>query len=406
MRTAATLVLGGAVALCSPVLGASIGSESSIGLAADGNSNPFLVTSDAKAAESAAFLANVPITYTGDENTLDLIPRIRLAETHGDAQLLSNYQYLDADWRFINERNTLNASGGWHRDSTFYNVFENGALNGHTSYRQEDLANLSYARQLNERDGFQLIGFYDSIRYDAAVGQTLASYEYVQGAAEYDHQLGERWQASLTGGYGAFRLIQENYRSQQEFGQLGLNRSLTERWSLKAQLGYSWLQDRLVQPELICPVYYLYCYFGFVSYEHVQVTSRSTGSSPNGQLTLERHYERTTLDLAAARSVVPSGLGALVTQTDLKTTVNYQLSERWQLSTTLHGAALSNATAQSQIGNRRYANLDLSGNWQWTEHWLLQLSATGLVQDIDRHYSHALAFSIGAYRQFGRIRIR
>jgi hypothetical protein len=410
MRRLVSLMLGGATILSPTAFAASIGSESSIGLAADANSNPYLLTSDAKAAESAAFLLNVPITYNGDENTIDLTPRVRLAETHGDEQLLSNYQYLDADWHFSGDLTTLNASAGWHHDSTLYNVFEDGALKGRTIDRQEDIASLGWQRQLTERSDLQLTGSYDRIHYDAAAEQTLASYDYWQGSIEYDHQLSERWQGSLIGGYGTFELIESNYRSQQEFAQVALSRQLSDRWSLKAQLGYSWVQDRLVQPELYCPVSLIFCYFGIYPYEIVQVTSHSSGNSPNGQVTLERRYQRTTVDVSASRAIEPSGLGALVAQTDLSTTLSYQLSERWQLSARIHGAALANTTSnpvsESEIGNRRYADLDLAGNWQWSEHWALQLMAGVLDEDVNRRYAHSFIFSVGAYRQFGRVRLR
>lgn len=401
-----TLILGAAIAQ-STAFAASIGSESSIGLAADANSNPYLVSSGAQAAESAAFLANVPISYNGDENTVDVIPRVRFAETHGPAELLTDYQYLDADWRFASERNSLTATADWHHDSTLYNVFENGALNGRTVYREENLASLGWQRLLSERSDFQINGSYDRIDYDAAAGATLSSYEYEQGSAQYDHQIGERWQASLIGGYGSFRPIQLNYHGQQEFGDLALTRLLSERWSVKAQVGYSWLQNRLVQPELFCPVSFLYCYFGVVPFETVQVTLHSSGSSPTGQLLIERRYERTTIDLSGSRNVVPSGLGALVVQSDVAISATYQVSARWQLAATLHGASLSDATpqSQSQIGNRHAADLDLSANWQWTEHWQLQLGAIVHGQDINGQYAHGVAFSVGAFRQFGRVRI-
>jgi hypothetical protein len=399
------LIFSALTAGSSAVLAASIGSESSIGVAADADSNPYLLPSGAKAAEAAAFQADVPISYNGDENTFDLTPRVRFAETHGPAQLLTNYQYLDADWRFANERNTLTAAADWHHDSTLYNPFENSALNGQTVYRQQDLASLGWLRQLDERSDFQLSGSYDRINYDAAANATLSSYEYKQGTAQYDHRLGERWEASLTGGYGGFRLFQQNYRSQQEFGQVGLSRVLSERWSVKASLGYSWAQDRLVQPELFCSVNLIFCELGLYPFQIMQVTLRSSGHSANGQLTLQRHYERATFDLSGSRAIVPSGLGALVSQVDVSTSGTYQLSERWQLTGTLHGAVISNATAQSQIGTRRYGDLSFAGSWQWTEHWTLQMTAALRTVEINRQYAHGIALSVGAFRQFGRVRI-
>jgi hypothetical protein len=401
------LLLGASCVLGSvtPALGASIGSESSVGLAADYSSNPFLDEVGGEPAEAVAALLNVPITYNDGEQTIDLIPRLRFAETRGDAELLTNYEYLDADWRLQSERNTFSATADWHHDSTLYNVFEDGALAGKTVTRLEEIGSLAWQHQLTERSDFQINGSYDGVHYGAAADGALISYDYAQGALQYNRQLTERWQWQTSAGYGRYDVPAEQYHSQQEFIQTGLTRALSEQWSAGAKLGYAWLQDRSVVPTLYCAVPLLYCYFGISQYQIIDVTTHSSTAAPNGVLSLEHRDERLTLDVNASRAIVPSGFGELVTQTNISLGGNYRASERWTLGATLHGATLSDALQHVALGNQRYAGLDLSAAWQWTEHWTLQLTGAPLVARINGVQAHSVACSIGMFRQFGRVRL-
>jgi hypothetical protein len=76
------LALGaGCIVASSVALASSIGSESSIGIASEYSSNPYMLSSGARAAESGAVQVNLPATYNSDAQTIDLIPRARFAKT-------------------------------------------------------------------------------------------------------------------------------------------------------------------------------------------------------------------------------------------------------------------------------------------------------------------------------------
>jgi hypothetical protein len=394
-----------ALALACPVYAASVGSESSIGLASEYSSNP-LYSSPATAAESAAFLVNLPITYNGDAQTLDLIPRLRLAATRGNTELLSNYQYLDASWRLSGERTSFGADADWHRDSTLYNVFEDGALQGQTAHRTEDIGGLRWQHTLTERSDVQWTASWDRVSYGAQAQGALTSYDYGQTALQYEHSLGERWQASGSAGYGRYALVDNSYQSQQWFAQLAAKHALSERWSLTLQAGYSYLRDRKVQPELQCDVQFLFCAAGFYPFTVVDVTLRSSRGSPNGGITFEHEYQRAVLDVSISRAIQPSGLGALVTQDDASVTTTFTLSERWSLGVALHGARISDAVQSVQLGSRRYYDFGLSNTWRLTEYWSLQFGAILTQQRIDAVNRSNATASLTLFRQFGRLRLR
>src|ERR1017187_2292303 len=192
------------LALGGTALGDTLSSESSVGVSSDYNSNPFMEPSGAHAAESAAVLANLPATYTSDTQSLDLIPRLRFAETHGDVALLSNYQYLDAVWHVNSERNSFTAIADWHHDSTLYNAFENGALLGRSLRRREEIGNLNWKRELSERSDLQLSGSWDQVAYSQSAQSGLVNFYYGQGLVQYDRALSERWQWTSAIGFGRF----------------------------------------------------------------------------------------------------------------------------------------------------------------------------------------------------------
>src|SRR5450755_4725663 len=211
-RRAYAAAVGLSLALGGTALGDTLSSESSVGVSSGYNSNPFLEPSGAHAAESLAVLANLPATYTSDTQSLDLVPRLRFAETHGDEALLSNYQYLDGTWRVNGPLNTFTASADWHHDSTFYNAFENAALLGLDLRRQEDIANLDWRRDLTERSDVHLLGSWDKVNYSQSVATGVQNFSYSQALVEFDHALNERWQWTTSVGVGRYELVGLSYR--------------------------------------------------------------------------------------------------------------------------------------------------------------------------------------------------
>ncbi len=374
-----------------------------MGLEADYNSNPYLRSAQVQGAESEAVIANLPATYTSDTISYELIPRLRFATTQGVTALLSDYQYLDADWRLAQERNTIALGGSWHRDSTFYNLFENSALNGTTLHRQEELASGSWTRLLGERSDLALTGSYDQINYAHNPALVVVSYDYLQGSLQYDRTLSERWKWTLTGGYGQYQLRDQSYRSDNRFAQTSLAYSLSEQWSMSLQVGYSRVSSLTQEQQLA--IFQAPGGGFYLGFQTLKVgASQGTDSFA---ATLERKGERVVLDLAASRSIQPSGLGALLTQDDASIAANLPWTERLSFGARLHGARLSDPLQQISYSNRRYYDGSLTANWLVTEHWTLQFSATYFLQRYSGSFPTAdsSAVSLSLSRQLGHLRL-
>lgn len=382
----------------------TLSSESSVGVSGEYNSNPYMLLHHVQAAESLAVIANVPATYTSDTQTIDLIPRVRFAATHGPVALLSNYQYLDADWHWTGERNTFNATADLHHDSTLYNEFENAALNGQSLRRLETTATLSYQRALSERSDLQLNGSWDEVTYSKNFATGLIDYSYLQGGLQYDRTLSERWQWSNSLGYGLYRLPDGAYTSEQRFVQSTLKATLTERWSMTAEAGYSYLTAHthgyIYEPVEIAPGVLLCC-------ELVPVAQTTSRGAPNYALTFERKNARLVLDLAASRTIEPTGFGALLTQDDINLGASYPTNERLTVGTTAHWSRLSDPLHQLDLSGRHYYSFVANANWQWTEHWTLQLQASYLQQYLTTQSPSTWGVTVylNLLRQFGRVNL-
>ena len=113
------------------------------------------------------------------------------------------------------------------------------------------------------------------------------------------------------------------------------------------------------------------------------------------------------MNLAISRAIQPSGLGALLTQDDVSLKASIPWTYRLTLAATLHGSRISDPLQPLAVNGQRYANVDLSANWQWTEHWTLQLQGTYLVERVISVEPTASSTSVylNLLRQFGRIRL-
>lgn len=396
------------LALSSVALGAALTSESSLGLQVGYNANPNLIPTasqtQSQETESVAVLANLPLTYSTDASTFDLLSLLRFGKTHGAVGLLPDYQHVDGGWQFRGERNRLVAKAGWHHDATFYGPFENAALQGRGLRRTEGSAGLDWKHDLSERSDFTLVASGDKVTYSPTVGTGLADYRYSQGAAQYERLLSERWLWTNTAGFARFEYPDGSYRSDNRFLQISMNRQLSERWTVTAQAGYSDVRSlrKVPQYKLVTGA------DGVQQLILVLVDVKTSRGSGNFSLGLESKGQRLVLDLSASRAIQPSGLGDLVTQDDVSIQANMPWTERLTLGATVHGVRIADSlNGPRAIGTRSYYNADLSVNWQMSERWTVQLQGSYRAQkySLQAPLAHGLAVNLSLSRGFGRLRL-
>ncbi len=385
------------------IVAGSFGSESAVSLASEYSSNPYLLTSGPRAAESVAFLANLPATYTGDETSFDLDPQFRFAQTHGVYALLSDYQYVDTLWKLLKERDLLSISADWHRDSTLYNEFENGALAGTSLHRLEALASVNWKHQLSERSDAQLESSVDQVLYGRSDLNTLSNFQYVQELATYERFVTPLTQMTVGAGFGRFDVLDQSFHTDNAFVQVGIKRALSELWTLTGQVGYSSLKSITRVPELVVVPYN----GGFEIVEE-DVAVDTTGANGSYAGALARSGERWTLELSASRALVPSGLGGLLAEEDLSMKATRKWTERLGIAVTGHQARLSDTLGQLLLGEQQYYDISVDANWLLAEHWTMDFKTSVGKQRLGA--GQPFSSNVGAYltfsRQFGRIRLR
>jgi hypothetical protein len=400
-RLAVALMLAMAIR---PACADTLTSESSVSLEADYNSNPFLLPADAHSAESVAALGNLPLTYSSNAQIAELIPRVRLAESRGDDQLLTDFEYLDGDWRFNSERTTLTATALWHRDSTLYNAVENSELLGHTLPRIENSASLAWQQVLSERNSLQLSAGWDEVRLSSRFNFSLDNYTYTQGAAQFTRTLTERLNWSLSGGVGRYDVRNLESSNDSQYGQSSLVYQLTERWTATAQGGYSRVQSSGVA-LLCCEIVQTPQGLGLVL---VPVVEKSSGGTANYLVSSAWQAERFTLDLSASRTIQPSSLGSLLTQNQFTVHLSLPWSEHVKTGvaadTIRSYATLASAAG---AGGVQYDDVNVFADWQASEHWTVSITAAYSHQHSLGHLSSGsdAKLSLTFTRGFGRVRL-
>ncbi len=398
LRAAAglTCLLSGAA------LGATVSSQSSLGLSSEYASNPFQLRSGAVAAEALALVANLPATYTSDTQTIDLIPSFRLAQSYGPVSLLSNYGYLDSDWQWKSSRNTFSASGKWHHDSTYYDQFEQVDLLGHDLARLEESADGSWDRSLSERADVGLSASWDRVAYSQRSSSSVSNYTYAQAAVQYTQVLSERMQWTSSLGYGHFQLLNGTYLSDDRFAQTGLQHNLSESWTLNAQVGYAYLTAHGLS--------YSCCQLAIAPdgqpyLAPIPVTLYAGRGAPNFTVGVQQKGERFQFDLSASRVIQPSGLGALLTEDSAGVDASLAETERLSLDAGLQWVRISDLLERLNLQNQQYYNAHLSADWLWTEKWTLQLQALYTQQYTASRLppGRGVTVYLNLLRRFGRL---
>jgi hypothetical protein len=348
-----------------------LGSEGSVGVTAAYTSNPLLLTSGAHAAELLAVVLDTPISYTGGANTWSLSPRVRWGKTRGAIAPLSDYQYLDGMWDQRQERGELAIGADYRRDSTLYNPVEHSALGGYNLHRAEWLGTINWRHEVSERSEFTLDGSFDRVNYAASVVQPLFDFDFRQGMLGLRRKLTEQWDVQVSAGASGYQRRDYKYRVSTPQAQIKLTRPLSDRLSLSLQAGYA----RLVSRTTLSRLFLEPNPNGGYRIVPRDVELAAAAHTTDYGATLRQTFERWHVDLSAARTLQPSGLGVLLTQDDLAASASRDLSDRLSVAVALRAdrtRVAGNGQSTAVSGSTRYYSAEVSISWRWAEGTRLQ----------------------------------
>jgi hypothetical protein len=366
--------------------------EPRIGVSTDYSTNPLLQSVGAKAEAHIAGLLDFPLRYDGDSVEYMLRSNSRLSNSSGYSSLASNFEHLDADAQFRDERGSTTVQAGWARDSSLY--YAGALVNGIGVRRDTASTSVDWTRFLTERSQVQLDASWTQVRYSAPANFTnyLVDYRYLNAGPTFSVAVNERNTIQILGNVGRYQSLDGITESTSENLQLGLVRQLNEIWALSTSGGYS----RSTNREKI--------FYG----PFLLGTFQSNQTGTVYAATLTRQGEKLNLSAAVSRALQPTGFAYLSRQDKININASYVRSERWdyaiggtwvRATNPIPGTngAISNA-------NTRYLNVQLTANWHWTPQWVVAMHATHVTQQYGPPTISAASTGVGVdlVRQFLR----
>jgi len=371
----APLALGTLMALASCASRAGIWvSQPDVGVSSDFNSNPALFVGQSATEEThVALLLDAPTTYTGDGVKWTILPSFRISDSSGYSALDSDYEHLNVSGAFSSERDVLTTSLYLAQDSS---LFRDYILDGATGVRRDSLlADLDWDRHLSERwEAIADLNWNESRYADSQDLTTLSNYRY----ASFTPSLAwlESETNKLTGSVTVARYNSLNGATESKSlnVQVGLTKNLTELWTLTASGGYSRANNSVEG---------LACDPAYVIYGICLPISAKAESSQNGTVfsaSLNRQTERWSLTALAARQLLPGGFAYLSRQQSYEIRAAYTRSPRLTFTGDLRRIEYQEPEANGLENDSSVTAANLTAVWQWTEHWIVTLTATRVIE--------------------------
>lgn len=359
-----------------------------IGVSADYASNPYLLSSGGHSVSDAALLMSAPTLYDLDSAHFALVPSFRYSDSGSYASLNSNYVHVNGSAQFLTDVNSLSMTGSYGRDSSLY---QNGLISGGVGVRSDSSsAGIDWQRAMTERSKFELDAGWSRVLYDQSAEQEgLVNYHYLSEGSILSYDLTERNKLKVLAGAGQYTALNGITESKNYYLQLGLDRKLTELWTLSTSVGYS-------RSDNSQKIYYGPYYLGMV-------TSEQKGTVYSASLIRQR--EVWTLTARASRAYLPSGFEYLSRQDLASLVANYTLSERWAFAAEGDFTTTATPSSTGELATVRYYSGKLSASWNWTPQWVISLQATWVrvKYELPPENPQSSGISLQISRQFLRI---
>ncbi len=371
-----TSVLAAAMCLTNAVKAGVWGFQPDVGVSADYNSNPALLTDVSSTAEThAALIVDGPTSYVGDGFRVSLTPSVRQSDSQGYSSLDSNYQHLTANGEFDTERSILKATFGIAQDSSLLHDY---LLSGSAGVKRDSLlTDLDWDRQMSERLEVNTDLNYSRVRYatDSSLNP-LVDYKYLNLTPNLSWAQSERGNLTFTASGGRYDSLNGLTTSKSLNAQVGFTQKLSEVWSTMASGGLSRAYNS-VETGYCAPYVNQ---FGQIACTLVQATEKSQQSGTVFSVNLTRTTARWSWITTASRQLTPTGFAFLSRQDSYESKATYKRSERWTFSGDLHRVTYESPGVVGGSNALKATYLTLGANWLWTEHWTLSITASRVIE--------------------------
>jgi hypothetical protein len=375
-----------------------LSTEPLIGVASEYSSNPYLLSAGARSVNDVALLINAPTHYDADWIHLSLLPSIRYSDSGSYASLNSNSFHLNSTATLQSDLNTLSLEAGAGRDSSLY---QNGLSSNGVGVRADGtFAGAGWQRAISERATLVLDANWSRAVYNQNANSAgLVDYHYSSLASSAAYALNERNKLNITAGAGEYQAADGITESKNYNLQLGLDRQLTELWTLSLSAGYA-------KSDNSEKIYEGPFYIGTIELGPYLVgTVESEQKGPVYNTSLTRQGETVTFKASASRSFLPSGFEFLSRQDIAVMDWVYVASERWKFTTEIKYQANNNPLSDGAQVTSHYYSGQLSANWHWTPTWVISMQTTWVKSKYEVPFvsAQSTGASLEISRQFLRI---
>lgn len=281
--------------------------------------------------------------------------------------------FLPLSMRYKTEKDILGFTGGFTRDNTLMSELLNTGVVVRFTQRNQWNASPTWAHSLTEKLSVQSSFQFMDATYEDGLRLGLVNYQLLGGSGGLLYQLTEQDQVQLSGTYTSFNTTNAPFgvRATMPGAMMTVTHAFTE-----SLIGTMFGGPRFISSTTQGPGRDL----------KAQETVWVYGAS------LTRQFESGSLQLNAARDIVPSGFGLLI-QTDRVTlSGSYKVSEPLTASMDANGYLVTGATQGVSAGSfpeQRYVSLSPKLAWQFLEWWRLEASYTYGWRKVENYFTSA-----------------
>ena len=307
--------------------------------------------------------------FAGKTERLEVSGRIAadFVSYYGGQQNNFTNIHVPATIRYKTEKDLLAFTGGFTRDNTLMSeLLTTGVVLSFTQ-RNQWTANPSWTRRITEKLSFQSTGQLSDTTYENGLHLGLVDYQLFGGSGGLLYQMTEQTQIQLSGSYGNFYTINAPSPFRASFP--GINLNLTHAFT-ETLTGTIYGGPRFVSSTT----------------QTISETIKAQDTVWLFGASLDKKFERTSVQLNVDRDIVPSGFGLLIQRDRAGLSVSHDLTETLAASVNGSGYLISGVTNRAQGGTfpeSRYFYLTPKIAWKFLDWWKAELSYTYGWRDVD-----------------------
>lgn len=281
--------------------------------------------------------------------------------------------FLPLSIRYKTEKDILGFTGGFTRDNTLMSELLTTGVVVRFTQRNQWNASPTWAHSLTEKLSVQSSLQFTDTTYEDGLRLGLVNYQLLGGSGGLLYQLTEQDQVQLTGIYTSFHTTNtpSGFRATFPGAMMTVTHAFTESLTGTA----------------------------FGGPRFISATTQMSGGNFKAQETvwvygasLAKQFESGSIQVSAARDIIPSGFGLLI-QTDRVTlSGSYKISETLTASMDANGYLVTGATRTSSGGffpKQHYATLSPKLAWNFLEWWRLEAAYTYGWREVENFFTPA-----------------